>query len=257
MQNVQIKRIMSAFLAIAMVLTMINISPIVQNEQASAMTISNATFTVTFSLNGGTGTFSNSTPAVRVVTVGERISQPSITDMKRDGFVFGQQWYTEASYQNQWNFQNPVTRDMTLYAWWRPLLNITFHRGEIAEYLPGTSEPEINASQHRNQVVHGNTIPQPTAPKAMGYVFDRWFADAARTIPYNWSTPVTEPTTLFARWLPANNVIFDLNYTTFPLAEGETPLTTPAPLQIRDNELVSPQPQQPSRAAAGWIFGGG
>ena len=49
-------------------------------------------------------------------------------------------------------------------------------------------------------VQSGTTIAQPADPTATGYTFAGWYADAACTQEWDFSTPVTAATTLYAQW---------------------------------------------------------
>lgn len=63
-------------------------------------------------------------------------------------------------------------------------------------------------------VVSGNTVAEPTDPSREGYVFDTWCTDAAGTQEFDFSTPITTDTTLYARWGDDPNfvtVTFDLS----------------------------------------------
>lgn len=72
-----------------------------------------ATYTVSFSLNGKTGT----TPTAVTVTEGEKITKPT-PDPEVAGYTFGG-WYKEPACTNAWNFDaDIVTNTTTLYAKW-------------------------------------------------------------------------------------------------------------------------------------------
>ena len=64
-------------------------------------------------------------------------------------------------------------------------------------------------------VRRGETVSEPDAPVAEGYVFGGWYVDAACATAYNFSTPVEGSLTLYAKWTPAalsgHAVTFDLN----------------------------------------------
>jgi uncharacterized repeat protein (TIGR02543 family) len=51
-------------------------------------------------------------------------------------------------------------------------------------------------------VSNDNVTPltQPPDPAEVGYVFDGWYSDAALSIPYDFSAPVTSDMTLYAKW---------------------------------------------------------
>ena len=72
------------------------------------------TYTVTFDLNGITGT----APTAQKIKDGEKVTKP--TDPTADGYTFGG-WYKEATCTNAWDFANDtVTANTTLYAKWKP-----------------------------------------------------------------------------------------------------------------------------------------
>lgn len=50
-------------------------------------------------------------------------------------------------------------------------------------------------------VVNGNKATQPAAPTRTGYEFLGWYADSSFTSMFNFETPITADTTLYARWL--------------------------------------------------------
>lgn len=63
----------------------------------------------------------------------------------------------------------------------------------------------FNMNGHGNAVSDqcvqsGAAIALPTAPTATGYTFAGWYADAACTQEWDFSTPVTAATTLYAKW---------------------------------------------------------
>lgn len=71
-------------------------------------------------------------------------------------------------------------------------------------YTPSYSV-SFNMNGHGNAisdlcVQSGTAITQPAAPTATGYTFAGWYADAACTQAWNFSTPVTAATTLYAKW---------------------------------------------------------
>lgn len=74
----------------------------------SGSTSSPSKFTVQFKANGGTSVSGVS------VKNGNKITAPSTT---RDGYVFAG-WYLDADFTEKFDFNKPITRNMTLYAKW-------------------------------------------------------------------------------------------------------------------------------------------
>ena len=147
-------------------------------------------YLVTFNSMGGT-----SVPSQQVIQ-GNRATQP--TPPTRTGFVFGG-WHRDPAGTIPYNFNDPVTGSITLYAKWIELYTVTFNS------MGGTSVPS-------QQVAHGNRASRPADPtRTGGYTFDGWYRDAAGTIPYNFNDPVTGNITLYAKWIPPSIVTFETN----------------------------------------------
>lgn len=49
-------------------------------------------------------------------------------------------------------------------------------------------------------VRHGLTVAKPKDPVNGGYIFDGWYTDKTYRTPYNFSTPLTEDITIYAKW---------------------------------------------------------
>ena len=54
-------------------------------------------------------------------------------------------------------------------------------------------------------VENGKTVARPQDPTADGYVFGGWYMDSACTVAFNFSTPITQNTTLYAKWTMAGS----------------------------------------------------
>ena len=99
--------------------------------------------TVTFDSQGG------SAVASQTVAVGTAVARPA--DPTRSGYSF-QGWYTAAEGDTQWNFADPVTGNMTLFARWTQ--NSSGGGGGTTTYPPAVSNPE-----------NGNVTVTPRNPK--------------------------------------------------------------------------------------------
>ena len=49
-------------------------------------------------------------------------------------------------------------------------------------------------------VRHGNAVAKPKDPVNGGYIFDGWYTDKTYRTPYNFATPLTQDTTIYAKW---------------------------------------------------------
>ena len=50
-------------------------------------------------------------------------------------------------------------------------------------------------------VRHGLTVAKPKDPVNGGYIFDGWYTDKTYRTPYNFATPLTQDTTIYAKWV--------------------------------------------------------
>ncbi len=142
--------------------------------------------TVIFNSNGGTVIDD------AVVRDGERVTRPA--DPLRDGFSF-HGWFTNPGCTIEYNFNDSVTGDFTLYAKWIKTHTITFVTGEGSSVEPLT-------------VDEGTIATPPADPTLEGYVFGGWFTDPGCTSQYLFNMPVLEDFSLFAKWVPACTVTF-------------------------------------------------
>ncbi|MBR1740200.1 MAG: InlB B-repeat-containing protein [Ruminococcus sp.] len=54
-----------------------------------------------------------------------------------------------------------------------------------------------------SMIAEGQTADEPETPTKEGYVFDGWYADEDCTTPYDFTTPITNDTTIYAKWAEA------------------------------------------------------
>ena len=174
------------------------------------------TFIVSFSTTHGT------TPAAQTVGAGGAATRPA--DPSEEGWIF-QGWYKLAGLQissEEYDFSAPVTADLVLFAKWTPVA----HTVSFDVQGHGTA-PE---SQTVND---GETATRPADPTAEGWTFGGWYTDAACTTEYNFTTPVTEDLTLYAKWTMAS----------YDLWLGETQVTYFNKADILGNSTASFDPE--------------
>jgi len=142
------------------------------------------TVDVTFEANNG------SSPAIETITQGTAVAAPDPAP-QRDGFVFNG-WYTAEGVL--WNFNNPISADMTLYAHWLELFTVTF------DAQNGTNPLVVE------DVVEGSILTMPTDPTKVGYTFAGWWTDPAGGALWDFALDVvTESMTLYGHWTPVED----------------------------------------------------
>jgi uncharacterized repeat protein (TIGR02543 family) len=136
--------------------------------------------TITFNSNGGTAV------PVQIVDIGSHAVRPP--DPVKDGHVF-QRWCSDEGLAQEFFFNNvSVNYPMTLYAKWLTK-NFTVH----FESNGGTVIPD--------QLVNFRALAiYPPVPDKAGALFLRWSNDAGLENEFNFSTPITENTILYAKW---------------------------------------------------------
>lgn len=96
-------------------------------------------------------------------------------------------WYTDAACTQKYNFNSKVTKDLTLYAGWKPYVAVTFHTN-------GGSAVKTQS------IVQGTKLSRPEEPVKKDYVFTGWYTDAACTKLYDFNQTVNTNVTLYAGW---------------------------------------------------------
>lgn len=148
-------------------------------------------YTVTFDADGGTPV-----PEKQSVEEGKTAVAPSTAPVKA-GFVFVA-WTTDGT--NAYNFQSPVTRDLTLRARWQAEAEAEYW--QVAWELNGGAWPS-EGDNHAVQVLKGGTLAEPAPPVKANHTFEGWYKEAALNskvdFPYDVSG-VTANFTLYAKW---------------------------------------------------------
>ena len=136
-------------------------------------------YTVTFDTDGG-----NEIDPVSV-KADEKVTEPA-TPVK-SGYKFGG-WYSDAAKQNKYDFNTPVTENITLYAHWSDAVYIvTFNTDGGNKIAPVP-------------VKAYGTVAKPATPVKPDCKFGGWYSDAGKRNEYDFSTPVTKNITLYAKW---------------------------------------------------------
>ncbi len=151
------------------------------------------THTVTFDSNGGTRI-----PQLREIKTNSKIAEP-VTPTK--GSIAFEGWFKEASLTTPWDFDTDVvTEDITLYAKW----------DEIIHDVHFDSKGGTAIDSQR--IVDQELVVKPSDPTYLGHTFEGWYLDQSYTTQYDFTSPVSNGLTLYAKWnkIPVNyTVTFD------------------------------------------------
>ena len=97
-------------------------------------------------------------------------------------------WYTDETYTKEFDFTKPIKSNTTVYAKW------TANDYEVSFV---TEHGKAPTSQN---VPYNETADDPGKLSAEGYTFVGWYADAAHTTEFKFSTPITGDTKVYAKW---------------------------------------------------------
>ncbi len=101
-------------------------------------------------------------------------------------------WYQNGAL---YDFNSPVTSNITLNLGWRNKYTVTFDLGDGDIY-------------RKDEVIKGNAVAEPTKPVVPGEIFQYWALNGEE---YDFSQPINNDTTLTAVWKQGITVTFDYN----------------------------------------------
>ncbi|MCR5689018.1 MAG: InlB B-repeat-containing protein [Clostridiales bacterium] len=183
-------------------------------------------YTVKFDVNGG------SPVADQIVEENKTAEKPA--DPTRQGYEF-KGWFADDACSEAFDFAAPVTADTTVYAKWE---------APAGNYIV---KFEVNGgSPVADQVVEENkTAEKPADPTREGYEFKGWFADDACSAAFDFASPITADTTVYAKWEVT------AGYYTFKFeVNGGSPVAD----QVVEENKKADKPADPTRE--GFVFAG-
>ncbi|MCR5651352.1 MAG: InlB B-repeat-containing protein [Lachnospiraceae bacterium] len=143
-------------------------------------------YTITFSLNGKPG----AAPVSQNIINGNKAAEPAAPTA--DGFTF-LGWFKDAAGEDYYDFNTPVTGNITLYAKWVSK--------EVKLYTVSFDLNGKDGTKPADQKVpEGGTAGSPGNPASAGFIFRGWYTDKDCKSLYDFSDPVTADITLYARW---------------------------------------------------------
>lgn len=121
---------------------------------------------------------------VHTLKYGELLPVPE--DPERDGYRFAG-WFGDAELTLPYDFGQPVTENTAVYAAWTALVTLSFDAwggSSVEAYVTDVGTPAA----------------EPEPPVRTEHSFAGWFADRSFTQPYDFSSPVWEDSTVYAKW---------------------------------------------------------
>ena len=123
----------------------------------------------------------------QTVPHGNKITKPE--NPQKEDFLFDG-WYVNDS---EWDFNTPVTQDLTLSSHWRPVIYHTVSYISAGNY-------------YTTSVKSGDVIQESTPMEISGWTFEGWYSDDVK---WDFSTPITEDVTLVAKWSSRITYVLD------------------------------------------------
>ncbi|MBR0384175.1 MAG: InlB B-repeat-containing protein, partial [Eubacteriaceae bacterium] len=158
---------------------------------------------ITFDTQGGT------VLPTQFVRSGQKITKPN--DPQKTGYVF-EGWYTDPEHKARWNFNDPATDSITLYANWR--LN---QYKLTLDPNTGTFSDGSSAKKEKNTIQYGadlsqylETVTPPSGKKFIGWFSGHSMADADHQYTAKDKMPAHN-LTLVAQYCDYRCIYFDAN----------------------------------------------
>lgn len=125
--------------------------------------------------------------ADQTVEHGKPIDTGKLTIPKAEGYTFDG-WYADDIYSTEFDFTQPITSNTTVYAKWT---------AKDYEVRFITEHGKTPTSQN---VKYNGTANDPGTLTEEGYTFIGWYADEAHKTKFDFSTPITGDTKVYAKW---------------------------------------------------------
>lgn len=170
--------------------------------------------------------------APQEVVLGDTPTRPK--DPVRPGLKF-MGWYTSANGNTEFDFSAPVTSNVSVYAKWVPLYSVTFVTGNE------------NISVPAQTIVSGEKPNRPDDPELLGSEFLGWYTTADGNTKFDFSTPVTSDTYVYARWKTLYYIVKFVSIPSVSFPSVSIPIVSIPTISI-PSQTVAPEstPTRPS-----------
>lgn len=125
--------------------------------------------------------------ADQTIEHGKTIKTDELTIPPVEGFTFDG-WYADENRTIEFDFTQPITSNTTVYAKW------------TAKDYEVSFITELGDAPTSQNVKYNGTAKDPGKLTAEGYTFIGWYADEAHKTKFDFSTPITGDTKVYAKW---------------------------------------------------------
>lgn len=132
----------------------------------------------TFESNGGT--------AIEPQTVENGKQAQRVVPAKEHNTFVG--WHSDEELTKEFDFSTPIEHDTTVWAKWK------------VDQFTATFESNGGSAVDAQTVDYGTALTRPQNPTKAGKSFAGWHSDSELTQEYDFSAPVTQDITLYAKW---------------------------------------------------------
>lgn len=187
--------------------------------------------TVSFDNNGGSGSMNSFGYAS-----GRKYDLPSCDFTAPEGKTFDKWEINGKEYAAGESVT--ISNDTTIKAIYKMIPRIvTFNMKGHGEDLSQTVE-------------YGAKAIQPVALTADGYTFGGWFTDKNCETAFDFNTPITQNTTIYAKWTADG---YEINY---ELDGGENNTANPAGYNVESEDITLAEPTKTGYSFTGWTYDG-
>lgn len=125
--------------------------------------------------------------ADQTIEHGKPIDTGKLTIPEVEGYTFDG-WYADAAYTTEFDFTKPIKSNTTVYAKWTA-------NDYYVSFVTEHGDPPTSQN-----VQYNGTATDPGTLTAEGYTFIGWYTDATYTTEFDFSTPITGDTKVYAKW---------------------------------------------------------
>lgn len=125
--------------------------------------------------------------ADQTIKHGGTITTDNLTIPEVEGYTFDG-WYADAAYTTEFDFSTPITSNTTVYAKWTA-------NDYYVSFVTEHGDPPTSQN-----VKYNGTANDPGTLTEDGYTFGGWYTDDTYTKEFDFKTPITHDTKVYAKW---------------------------------------------------------